>query len=132
LAVRTGVINATVEARAGTAVAPADYTTPNQNSVFFGDGDTTPKLYAFPIIDDFDPLEITEQFSVDLVETISPGQTQVIQTAVVTIEDNDSSTGLGTLGFDPLSITLMKVLARLRLIWYSLVAILPTTFDFHG
>jgi Ca2+-binding RTX toxin-like protein len=127
---QNGVINAEVIARPGTATAPSDYTTPDQNSVFFGDGDTTPKTVRIPIIDDADPLEITEQFSVDLVEIISPNQTQVVQTAIVTIEDNDSSTGFGTLGFETSVYSVDEGAGAITVNLVFSGGNLPTTFSF--
>ncbi|AFY68491.1 Na-Ca exchanger/integrin-beta4 [Thalassoporum mexicanum PCC 7367] len=127
---QNGVINAEVLTRAGTAVAPGDYTTPNQTSVFFGDGDTSPKTIRIPIIDDTDPLEVTEQFSVDLIETISPGQTQVIETAIVTIEDNDSSAGIGSLDFDPVVYTVDEGAGAVTVNLVFSGGNIPTSFDF--
>jgi Calx-beta domain/RTX calcium-binding nonapeptide repeat (4 copies) len=97
-----GSVLASIATVDGTAAAGDDYTPLSQDSTtfFFPDGDLTSKTVRIPILDDTSPNEIDETFSVDLIENRG-GSPVVVDTATVTIQDNDSNSGFGTLSLTP-------------------------------
>ena len=94
----TGAVSATFTTSDGTAIGGTDYT-PLTTTVFFGDGDTSPRVVTVPIIDD-----VTDEIDKTVNLTLSqPGGCAALgaqTTAVLTIRDDDLLPTQPS-GFDP-------------------------------
>jgi hypothetical protein len=85
-----GSVSVNYNTVAGTASAGADFS-PRSGTLTWSDGDSTPKSFSVPLVDDTAP-EPTETFSVTL-EGVTGGATLGSPaTATVSISDNDSPT----------------------------------------
>ncbi len=97
----SGTISAVIDSRSGSATENTDFTSVDQTSIVFGDGDASPKTIRVPIIADGNSNELNpETFSVDLIE-LRGSESLVVDTAVVDIFDSDSNSEFGTLNLTP-------------------------------
>ncbi|MBW4551578.1 MAG: hypothetical protein KME35_10780 [Aphanocapsa sp. GSE-SYN-MK-11-07L] len=87
-----GKVSAALWVKSGTAKEPKDYPYTNDNPplVTFADGDTTPKVIQFPVIDDRS-YEPNETVNLSLVWPKGRATIGTQNAAVLTIVDNDSS-----------------------------------------
>jgi uncharacterized delta-60 repeat protein len=83
-----GAVTATISTSDGTAVAGEDYTAMN-SSVFFADGDTTPRELALDVINDSDHSEPDSTVNLTLSQPGGCAALGVPATAVVTIHDDE-------------------------------------------
>ena len=94
-----GAVTATLATLDGTAVGGVDYT-PLNASVFFGDGDSGPRVLAVPILID----QLDEENETVTLTLSQPGGCAALgpqTSAVLTIVDNDLPPPSGSVGLDP-------------------------------